>query len=239
MSNEYYPYPYKEYKMTGLFEYEDRFASIIGMMTNERTLSVTHYIEDRVRSNPQTTVLELGFGEGYFLEDLAGIVPVKNVYGIDLQSPIETIARIVKMHPGIHLKQGDVHNLLKLYTTKHGLQQFDIIIGSNLAIWLYNPINALLVQGNQLLKPGGVLLINTFPLAKAMPNEEDRKRFIEATTREGWKWNPRGNPPTSYDIAVCKLPENSTNIEGILGRLEQIPYNHKPTHEHPVTYRYC
>lgn len=228
------PYPYERYKMTGLFEYEDRFADIIDMITNGQTRSITEFIKNRVKSNPNTTILELGFGEGYALEELATIVCPENLYGIDLQTPTERIGQIIANHKGIHLKQGNVHRLVKLYTTKHGLQRFDIIIASNLAMWLHDPVDALLRQGYQLLKPNGVLIINTYNLENVMPDQKDRERFIHATTRAGWIWRQRG---TCYDIAVRKL-ENQEDAQRVLNGLHQIPHNHAPTREQPVAYQY-
>lgn len=77
------------------------------------------FIENRVQSNPDTTILDPDFRERYILEELATIVYPTNLYSADPQTSIKRISQIASKSKEMHQKRRDVHRLIENHTTKH------------------------------------------------------------------------------------------------------------------------
>lgn len=170
------------YKYSDFVTYGDIFADLISAVTENKTRSLTDHIQSL--KNPR--ILELGMGKGYFLTELTEYVNPEQLYGMDRTLLPETILALRSANiPLTNIKRGDVNDLLYLYTTSKGLPSFDMIIAANLAIFLPDPINVFFDQAPKLLSPNGIILVNNFPFVRAIPNRDDRERFITKTRDSG------------------------------------------------------
>jgi arsenite methyltransferase len=116
---------------------------------------------DRVKLNSNMTVLDIGFGTGFPLIDLAGrLGNSSTVYGIDLWSAaIEVVKRKIKVFgiKNVKLVEGDASAM----DFKDNM--FDLIV-SNLGINNFKNVEAVFRECIRVAKPGGRIALTTNPV---------------------------------------------------------------------------
>jgi len=184
----------RDYKMDGR-GYDDRFSTLTRVLYGQ-TYGVSDLLEKAAHQKDKPfSYLDIGMGDGAFLTEAAGLYPSIRCHGIDthLYNP-------QLLSKGIKVKIGDAQVLSRYYQP----QQFDLATASNVASFLDDPVH-LLLEGYKVLKSGGVLLINNFPLNDVLPDEEGIALFIKTMEEtHGWKFVQKGGHPSTFDIAVVR-----------------------------------
>lgn len=171
--------------------YEPLFGRL-AMMAGSQSFS--DYIHTQV-INPDSAVLDIGYGKGDFLYYLKCLNPQARLTGIDAKP----------LRPSIDGVHTIIDNLNTLPQHIPPNSQ-DVITAANIAMWVPDPLKDLIVQPYSLLKPQhGVLFINGFPYKEVFPDPNDQDKFVDAIWRSGWTYIENEDKSKQIDYGIDLL----------------------------------
>jgi arsenite methyltransferase len=176
---------------------------------------------DRVKLSPNMTVLDIGFGTGFPLIDLAGrLGNSSTVYGIDLWSAaIEVVRKKIKIFgvKNVKLVEGDASAM----DFKDNM--FDLIV-SNLGINNFENVEAVFRECFRTAKPGGRIALTTNPVGHmqefydVLAETMTQLKLEHLTDRfESQRWH-RLSPETVCNLletagfTLCRIKQDSFSM---------------------------
>ena len=143
---------------------------------NKGNAELNHFVKDLLELQEHDTVLEIGFGPGSLLNQMAKITTKGVVEGIDFSEAMVAQARKTNKHfiaqKRVIIQKGNCHNL------PYGQESFDKVCMSNTIYFWENP-KAIIKEIFQVVKPGGKLVIGfrDADQMKSLPLSEDVFHF--------------------------------------------------------------
>lgn len=157
---------------------------VMSHLFNKGNAELNHFIKDLLELQEHDTVLEIGFGPGTLLWQMAQITTKGLVEGIDFSEVMVAQAQKTNQHyiaqKRVKIQKGNCDNL------PYGPESFDKVCTSNTIYFWENP-KAIIKEIFRIVKPGGRLVIGfrDADQMKALPLSEDVFHFYTGDDVKG------------------------------------------------------
>lgn len=121
----------------------------------DRENKALRIIQESIAGRAQKSILDIGCGNGFFLEELKRAIKRKNVnyFGVDYSK--YKVSEAKKMHSDMEFKVCNLEEAIP-----YGDNTFDVVYSGEVIEHIYDP-DHMLEECKRVLKPGGLLIITT------------------------------------------------------------------------------
>jgi ubiquinone/menaquinone biosynthesis C-methylase UbiE len=154
---------------------------IMTRMFNKGNARLNEFLQDQMKVKPKDRLLEIGFGPGKLLNDLAETIPEVKVDGIDFSSAM--VKQATKLNQA-YIEEGRVN--LRLGDSKslpYPDNAFSIVFTSN-TIYFWDEPKVYLTEILRILRPGGQLYIGFRAKDEMDVLELDKEVFTTYSTQD-------------------------------------------------------